>query len=149
MQSNHPAWLANTASSTWVSTVPVGETGIAPGQYIFETSFDLTGFDDTSILVLGKFAADNQVDEVYLNGNLVAGLTGGGFSSWTPFNLTSGFQPGVNNLTFLFTNAPPGDNPGGFRLEMSGFAVVPEPSSIALCGIGLAGLALIARRRSR
>jgi hypothetical protein len=144
--------MANTATSTWVSTVPIGETGIAGGQYIFETSFDLTGFDEDAVTIFGKFAADNSVDEVYLNGNLVAGVSGGGFTFWTPFTLDDGLQAGVNTLTFLFTNAPgapPADNPGGFRLEMNGFAVVPEPSSVMLGLVGALGLGLIARRRSK
>jgi hypothetical protein len=150
VQQNHPAWLANSSASTWISTIPDGAANVAAGQYIFTTSFDLSGFIPSTALIDARFSADNVVDQIFLNDVQLPGVGGGSYDGWTPFKMTSGFVPGVNTLTVLFTNAGPGDNPGGFRLEMNGVAVrVPEPSSIVLCALGFAGLAAVYRRRRK
>jgi hypothetical protein len=151
-QLNHPAWLANGPTSNWISVVPDGTTNIAAGTYIFETTFDLTGMDESTAIVTGDFASDNTVTDVLLNG-VSAGIAGGGFTATTPFTFTSGFVPGMNSLIFVMENLPqpapnPPENPGGFRVNLSGTAVVPEPSSVVLAVVGAAAF-FVCRRRAK
>jgi hypothetical protein len=57
---------------------------------------------------------------------------------------------GLKNASLVFTYkvASPGDPPANFVMEnLPGFALVPEPSAIALGVMGVAGLLLIRRRK--
>jgi hypothetical protein len=106
--------------------------------YDYRTTFDLTGFNLSTVTINGQWAADNQGFGILLNGvdtgyrlissDLQSGLV--------PFILTSGFQNGINTLDFLVSNTfdsmpdPDGYNPTALRVEMIGTAqAVPEPSS--------------------
>jgi hypothetical protein len=136
VQSNHPAWIANdpvgTAGSSFISVVPAGTTGIPGGQYTYETTFDLTGFDEKTFELAMRITADDSA-EVFLNGN-ATGITHSGFGSFSDvFYLTDGFQAGLNNLSIVLTNG--GDNPGGLRVELTGFGQVPEPASMLVWGL--------------
>lgn len=149
VQQNHPAWAENGTGSSWISTTALGTTNIPEGPYVFETSFTIpANLDPTSAIILGRFAADNQIDEVYLNG-LPLGISYSGFSALTDFTIDGGFVSGTNTLTVLVSNFGPGDNPGGFRMEFDGFAYqIPEPSTLALVALALGG-ALVAGWRGR
>ncbi|MEW5685655.1 MAG: PEPxxWA-CTERM sorting domain-containing protein [Pseudomonadota bacterium] len=147
------AYLADDADSRWVSLDADGVPDSAPNgsttSYGF--LFDLTGFDLSTVVISGGFAADNAAG-ISLNGfeiNLVAN----GYTALTPFLLTTGFREGINTLEFtvLDFGAPTAlrvDNLVG-RGELLSSGAIPEPGTWALmiAGFGLAGCAL--RRRSR
>jgi hypothetical protein len=105
------------------------ETGIDPvGVYDYQEKFDLTGFDLSTVVVSGAFAADNE-GNLELNG-VPAGLDSPGYSVWTPFTLASGFQPGVNTLDILVTNALGGYfNPSGLIVEVTGTGAHPATTT--------------------
>jgi hypothetical protein len=120
-------WIANTASSRWISPAmaqgyPSGGTPHPAGPYTYRISFDLTGLDPNSALVSGQFGADNSA-VIQLNG----ASTGGGSAGYNPllsFALSTGFVPGVNTLDFVVTNlSAGGSNPTGIRVAgLSGTA---------------------------
>jgi len=100
--------------------------------------------------ISGMIAADNHVDGVYLNGTLISGLGATQYQAFTSFSITSGFVSGLNTLDFY---AVDDGAPAGFNVQLTGqgatgpSSTVPEPSTWALLGGGLAGVGLLARRR--
>ncbi|MEX0641926.1 MAG: PEP-CTERM sorting domain-containing protein, partial [Pirellulales bacterium] len=153
--SNGGPWVPNGNSSRWIA--PRAEQnqafvdpsfGNQPGLYTMETTFDLTGFIPASAEVEVHLWADNQVNDVVLNG-VSLGLTAPSFdNAGGRFYVVNGpFVPSVNTLEFVWENLPPNLNPAGLRVELSGRAlVIPEPSSFGIAGLCLA-LALVWRRR--
>jgi stress response protein SCP2 len=122
----HPAYLPNstvgTVGSSWIATTSTTNTGYAPGTYLFRTTFDLTGLDPSTASLSIRFAVDDQVSVVKLNG-ATTGITGSGFSAMSgPFTVAGGFVSGVNTLEFTVVNGGPGGNPSGFRALLSGTA---------------------------
>ena len=141
----HSAWLTEDAASGWIGAIADGTASVAGGDYVYETTFDLTGLDPSTARVEFRTAIDNNLNEVVLNGNPL-GITDGGHAGWGPDHvIDSGFVAGINKLAFHTSNA--GAGPHGFRAEIvSATALVPEPATLALAAVGLLGLR---RRRQR
>ena len=117
-------WVADGPSSKWIGPRTDAGSGNAQGNYTFRTTFNLSGFNPATAVLIGQFAADNSAI-VLLNG-VNTGVTSTGFAAFTPFTISSGFAAGVNTLDFVVTNAPPTPNPTGLRVDISGTAT---PSS--------------------
>jgi hypothetical protein len=142
-----PVWLANSASSKWIGPIANGLDAIGgpPGNYTFETTFDLTLNSLRTFVVTGRLASDNA-SEIFLNGvDTGMGASGSGvccFDHYTTFQITSGFVVGLNRLDFVVNNADCGPNcvnPAGLRVE---FGAVPEPTTIIYVMGGLLGVSL-------
>ena len=120
-----PPWLGNTAESKWIGPAN-GGTGAAAGEYIYATSFNLAGLDPATAILSGRFAVDNELRGVRINGNLVPTPVGN-FNVWTSLEINAAtypyFQPGHNTLEFIAVNGGPGANPAGFRAEMTASAI--------------------------
>jgi hypothetical protein len=131
---NHPAWLANDASSVWIGPVSQGTTSVPPGRYSFRTTFDLTGFNPATALVNLQVAVDNELTNVTFNG-AVTSLRYSNFNAFSSgFPLTNGFVAGTNTLDFIMSNITGSPSPGGLRVKASGTATrfVPTNMPVAL-----------------
>ncbi len=119
-------WLAEGPSSRWIAPRPQQGTGNNEGDYIFRTTFDLTGFDPAKARIAGKWAVDNSGLDVLLNGVSLGIVNSTGFGGFSDFTIESGFIEGVNSLDFHMNNAPAGVNPTGIRVELTGTVEIAD-----------------------
>ena len=122
----HPAWFPNRNSSRWISSQPTAEPGDVPGNYTYRTSFDLTGFDPTTVQIQMQVSADDELVDVRLNNqSLGLRISGGGglpFVYSHGLQINSGFISGINTLEFIVAN---GGGPTGIQAQLE-FASVPQ-----------------------
>jgi hypothetical protein len=114
-----PPWLGDNPGAAWIT--PLTGVGCVPGNYLYRTTFDLTGRDLATVSLVGIWATDDTGVDILLNGTST-GLSSAGFSSFTPFSITNGFVTGLNTLTFKVDNAGTSPNPSGLRVEVTGLA---------------------------
>jgi hypothetical protein len=144
---------ANNGGSAWIQSTNEQVSGaVGIGNYIYQTTFNATGFNLSTLSISGLWNGDNLSAGIYLNGVLVSTATNG---SWTnagefmasngmvAFNFnsanigTAAFNGGLNTLSFVVYNQNgPGANPSGIRVAF-GPAGAPEPSSVIMLGLGL------------
>ncbi len=112
--------------------------------------FDLTGYDPTSAFFGGRWATGNS-GTILLNGSTLLNRSTG-FTAWSSFSSTGGnFNAGLNTLQFVVTNLQQnGGNPTGLRVEFtqSDVTAVPEPGTLSLFALGLAGIGFARRRNA-
>lgn len=110
-----PSWTENDSESSWIGfNYPFG-------VHLFQTSFDLTGLDPNTASVLLEFqiAGDDEIEGIYFNTDPLSGngvnllssdITGA--NVWHPFEITMGFEAGVNiliiNLRTIALSGPTG-----------------------------------------
>jgi len=112
-------FASSTSSAQWIGLANDlnGEFGTNTWSY---TTFDLSGLDPSTASLSGQYAVDDTV-EIYLNGvSTSISCTGTScYSTRTNFAITSGFQHGVNTLTFRVNNF---GGPSGLLVSVSGTA---------------------------
>ena len=143
-------WLAPGGASKWITPVVAGGFAASndPGavDYLYQTTFDLSGIDLSSARITGLVTADNEVQDILLNGHSIGFANAPGYGSFTGFSIAGGFVDGLNTLAFRVGNY---SGPTGLRAELSGTFVtssVPEPAAWATLA---AGALLLARQRKR
>jgi hypothetical protein len=123
-------------SSQWVSTTSWREA-LPNATYTFQTTFDLTGFDLTTVQLFGRLLANNGIKEVRVNGkpiileSWVDNTPGQHFSQpqFRSVNVTEGLVEGTNTIEIdvwnaamqpvvKYANTP---NPMALRVEWEGF----------------------------
>lgn len=140
-------WTGNTPTADWISPGSSGGDSWPVGNYDYQTTFDLAGFDPLTAQLSGMWTSDNDAC-IFLNGVSTGVCTGfTDFGELHAFSITSGFRAGINTLDFMVDN---GGGPTGLIVEISGTAsggTTPEPSSLLLTGSGLLTLVGVFRRK--
>jgi FecR protein len=127
-------YLANDKDrSQWISVANPVRPGVPPStEFTFETTFDLSGYDTTTVTIAAQVIADNGVRAVRVNGQPVA------LKSWNLnerdqlFNrfevieIRENLLPGSNRIEFDVWNgvdryAPEAPNPVALRVEWQAF----------------------------
>jgi hypothetical protein len=147
------SWILNDATSQWVWQFKDGTPIGSPGSHLvltFETTFDLTGLDPSTASISGTWATDNTGLDILING-VSTGQTSSGFTSFSMFNISSGFVGGVNTLRFVVDDfgLRAGFRVGSIAGTADSVSAIPEPSTLALFATGLALLAFLGWRRRR
>jgi len=139
----HPSYAADTSVSAWVSPGINGNAG-ASGQYVYELSFDMTGFDPATVSIQGLFSSDND-GALWLNDEPFAVTSSfAGFGVMQAFSLTDGFVPGVNVIHAMVNN---GGDPTAFHVQFTSVTASPVPLPPAAGLLAAALPALVFRRR--
>jgi len=142
-------WVGDSLASAWIT--PAADTQGPEADYFYDLTFDLTGFDLSTVSIFGRWAVDNVGNDILLNGVSTGNFNNNGFAAWTDFSIGTDdgdvFLPGLNTLRFATFNGP-GAGPTGVRIEfLSATAVpIPEPCST---GLALAGLGVLLGWRRR
>ncbi len=148
-------WAEDNSTSAWIT--PSSIVNQTPGDYIYKTTFDLTGFDSNTAFLSGAWTSDNEGLGILLNGDPSADPfrfpnTGNFTVLDSQFEFTSGFVEGINTLYFKLSNFPfetsPFENPTGLRVEFDIHTAellaeanpVPLPAAFWLFISGLSGL---------
>jgi hypothetical protein len=140
----HGRYLANDpARSQWISiSNPVEPGAPANSQFTFETAFDLTGYDLTTVMIAAQVIADNGVTAVRINGRpapirpWVLNENQQYFNKFYVIEIKDGFVPGTNKVEFdvwngVKLNAPLDPNPISLRVEWQGFGRPAQLTAMA------------------
>jgi hypothetical protein len=152
-----PIYVDNSSVSQWIWEKSNGQpTNVTR---TFRTTFNLTGFNPSTALISGLWAADNVGVDILINGistgNKIKPLPQNLFSSFagfTDFSITEGFISGLNTLDFIVLDK---GVISGFHVgEISGTAdiseSVPEPTAtLGLLALGTIGLGSAFKKQNR
>jgi len=150
--------------SLWIGVLASGiGNNAAAGTYIYQTSFSLA--QATQGEIAGKISSDNSIFAIRINGVYVAGTAASTATNNPWYPAGSGANASYLNFKtydFLNVNLKAGTNTIQFYGNNNAFsktginnifttanAVVPEPSTFALLGLGIAGMAVAGYRRRR
>ena len=143
----HPVWYQQTIEAEWITPSGTAQVDHPVTTVPLTLTFDIGSYDPGTLQIFGRWAADNIVT-LHLNG-IDTGNRMETFAFLGDFSLTSGFQPGINRLTFSVENLPVGGFPNPTGLYVEWKAVVPEPSASILAAIGTVLFGLFRRRASK
>lgn len=154
-------WLLDNFSSQWISPKAHETSSDPSGEYIYQDTFNLTGLNLASVVVTGRWTADNYGDIVVNGVEVTSGSDGiipnssGEFRSFTSFVLNASntdFVSGVNTIQFdVFNNTAGSPNVTGVNIDIEQTLgdPAPEPGSFVLMGLGLSALYIRARKWKR
>lgn len=155
-------YVQDAGKSLWITPRSTGIGGnSAAGGYIYQTTFSLA--QATSGTIAGKVSATAGIIAIRINGVYVAGTasstatnspwlaagTGNSssFYAFKTYNFTNvKMNSGTNYIQFITSNA--GNQKTGLNnIFTTANAVVPEPSTFALVGMGIVGMVAARYRR--
>jgi hypothetical protein len=94
-----PWWSLNDEESSWIGF----STNAAPGDYGVSTTFDLTRYEITTVVLTLAVQVDYILQDIRLN-DVSLGFTAADPNNFALFTVNSGFLPGINRLEFLWMN---------------------------------------------
>lgn len=154
-----PPWLGDDGSSAWIGPNNAADLDGPAGEYVYRTTFDITGLIPETASISGVWSTDNLGIDILINGISTGQSISNpeSFRTFTSFMINGGFVEGVNTIDFVVLNQPyDGQNPTGLRVEMTGTAAItPEPAMGLAWGIAVMGMAAYSlgccwlRRRQR
>jgi hypothetical protein len=139
-------WFPNNSGSRWIG--PDGSSYGPAGSYTYRTNFYLPPTTDLSTVnVSGLWATDDWYVDILING-YATGAVNAGFTTLSPFSITSNFTLGNNTIDFELINA---GGPTGLRVDQikGSYRLVPEPGTLSLATLALTSTAMVLRRRHR
>jgi len=142
-------WAANGPNSDWIAR-NANVTNNGPAPYTFYRTFDLTGYNLSTVSISGAWTVDDA-GTLSLNGITLATLGDGNWGSLASFSVPTGssdFVQGLNTLAITITYDD--EYLEGVRLQgtLVGTSAVPEPSTLIMSGtMTLIGLGYWWRRR--
>jgi subtilisin-like proprotein convertase family protein len=112
------AMLANFVTPTsgvsrWIGIHPTS-TPVPVGPYTYRTEFNLSEYDTNTVRLQCRFATDDQLVDVRLNG-LSRGFFGGSRNAFSTLNINNGFRQWTNVVEFIVSNITASAH--GFRAE--------------------------------
>jgi hypothetical protein len=109
-------WMAPSATSKFISPFADTVDPSGNGTFTYRTTFSLrAGVDAGAVAMVIRYASDNQVTAVTLNGQPIAGVVAGSYSTFETLNVTGPFSEGVNIVTIVVANQ---GGPTGLRAEL-------------------------------
>ena len=115
------------SDSQWITAGPYGGSSAMPGDYVYSTTFDLTGYDLSTVTIDGKWASDNDGQDILVNGQSTGNTTPFEDFQFHNFSIsTSLFVAGVNTIGFKVHNGGPDFNPTGLRVQFEGLTKLME-----------------------
>jgi Immunoglobulin domain len=135
-------WALNGPNSVWIgpqADQSIATGGNASGDYVYQTSFNLTGQDLSKIFITGGWATDNVGTGILINGVNSGIVNTVQFPSLTPFILTAtnGLVAGPNTLDFLVNNAagtPDVPGPTGLRVDLKLLSIITPKLQLSRSG---------------
>lgn len=109
-------WLAPSATSKFISPFINTVDTTEAGMFTYKTTFSLRkDIDLGSVELTIRYAADNEVSSILLNGQALAGVVASGYTTFETVTVTTGFVIGTNTVELMTANA---EGPTGLRAEL-------------------------------
>jgi hypothetical protein len=109
-------WLAPSATSKFLSPFMSTIDAASEGPFTYTTTFSLrTGANLGATTLTVRYASDDALNAIQLNGQAVPGVTPGGYGAFTSLVVSGPFVVGTNTISFVSSNA---SGPTGFRAEL-------------------------------
>ena len=137
-------YLANDpALSQWISvSTPPYENCPSDTMYTFETEFDLSDYDLSTVTIVAQVLADNGITAMRINGKSIPikpwieTVKYHVYKRFRPIEITSGFVEGRNTIQFDVWNAvnvvyPAAPNPMALRVEWQAFGRMKQSQDVA------------------
>ena len=152
-------WITNSTKSEWVGTSSQGigfTSTTGAGTYLFSTTFSSSpDAGTTTYRLAGNLSAVGGVNQaagpvdILIDGVKMATVASVNNYAFKSYDFSTVLAGGTHTLTFKVTTASPTNKLSFNNVFTAATAVVPEPSTFALLGMGAVGMVVAGYRRRR